>query len=228
MQRQVVIEQAFGGDIANREHVIAVFRGHVENVWRAIPRERLLVYQVTDGWAPLCRFLVFGGFLVIDLAYFAANALKIPSGGWFPLVVAAAFAYLVVTWRRGRAVLWDKLYGRQPAVAAFIAGLDPGLIRVRGTAVYMTGNPEVVPTALMHNIEHNQVLHEIAVLMTVRTEDTPYIPEERRVEVARLDAGFFRVVVSYGFMDQPDVPRALELCRPRGLRADPRAGAHPL
>jgi KUP system potassium uptake protein len=172
------------------------------------------------GWGPGAA-LVFGGFLVIDLAYFAANALKIPSGGWFPLVVAAAFAYLVVTWRRGRGVLWDKLYGRQPAVAAFIAGLDPGLLRVRGTAVYMTGNPEVVPTPLLSNIEHNQVLHEQAVLMTVRSEDVPYVPEDQRLEVAWLGAGFFRVVVSYGFMDQPHVPRALEHCRACGLGADP-------
>jgi KUP system potassium uptake protein len=103
------------------------------------------------GWGLTAAF-VFGGFLVFDLTYLAANALKIPSGGWFPLLVAAGFAYLVVTWRRGRAVLWDKLYGPQPAVAAFIARLDPGLIRVRGTAVFMTGNPEVVPTALVHNI----------------------------------------------------------------------------
>jgi KUP system potassium uptake protein len=171
------------------------------------------------GWGPAAA-LMFGGFLVVDLAYFAANALKIPSGGWFPLVVAAAFAYLVVTWRRGRGVLWDKLYGRQPKAAAFVAELDPGLIRVRGTAVYMTGNPEVVPTALLKNIEHNQVLHEQAVLMTVSTRDIPHVPEERRVEVAALGAGFFRVVVSYGFRDQPDVPRALELCRACELRAD--------
>jgi len=172
------------------------------------------------GWG-LAAALVFSLFLVIDLAYFAANALKIPSGGWFPLVVAAAFAYLVVTWRRGRDVLWDKLYARQPPVTAFIAGLDPRLLRVRGTAVYMTGNPEVVPTALLHNIEHNQVLHEQVVLMTVRTQDIPYVPEDRRVEVGGLEAGFFRVVVSYGFMDQPDVPRALELCQAHGLRTDP-------
>jgi KUP system potassium uptake protein len=152
--------------------------------------------------------LVFGGFLAIDLAYFAANALKIPSGGWFPLVVAAAFAYLVVTWRRGRRVLWDKLYGRQPAVAAFIAGLDPGLIRIRRTAVYMTGNPEVVPTPLMSNIEHNQVLHEEAVLMTVRTHDVPYVPEDQRLEVAGLGAGFFRVVVSWPRDADPDAAPA--------------------
>jgi KUP system potassium uptake protein len=136
-------------------------------------------------------------------------------------VVAAAFAYLVITWRRGRAVLWDKLYGPQPAVAAFIAGLDPGLIRVRGTAVYMTGKPEVVPTPLVHNIKHNQVLHEQVVLITVRTQEIPHVPEDQRLEIARLDAGFFQVVVSYGFMDQPDVPQALQLCQARGLRADP-------
>jgi KUP system potassium uptake protein len=134
---------------------------------------------------------------------------------------AAGFAYLVITWRRGRAVLWDKLYGPQPAVAAFIAGLEPELIRVRGAAVYMTGKPDVVPTPLVHNIKHNQVLHEQVVLMTVRTHEIPHVPEDERLEVAQLGAGFFQVVVDYGFIDEPDVPRAMELCRARGLRADP-------
>jgi KUP system potassium uptake protein len=134
---------------------------------------------------------------------------------------AAGFAYLVITWRRGRAVLWDKLYGPQPAVAAFIAELHPELIRVRGTAVYMTGNPEAVPMPLISNIEHNQVLHEQVVLMTVRTQEIPHVPEDQRLEVARLGASFFQVVVEYGFMDEPDVPRAMELCRARGRRADP-------
>jgi KUP system potassium uptake protein len=95
------------------------------------------------------------------------------------------------------------------------------VIRVRGTAVFMTGNLEVIPTALVHNIEHNQVLHEQVVLMTVRIRDIPYVPEERRVELAGLGAGFFRVVVSFGFMDQLDVPWALELCQACGLRIDP-------
>jgi KUP system potassium uptake protein len=85
----------------------------------------------------------------------------------------------------------------------------------------MTGNLEIVPTALVRNIEHNQVLHEQAVLMTVRTEDIPQVSEERRVELTGLGAGFFRAVVRYGFMDQPNIPRALELCRAHGLRADP-------
>ena len=151
----------------------------------------------------------------------AASEIRLSPADWFPLAVAAAFTYLVATWRRGRRVLWDKLYDRQPALAAFIAELDPALIRVRGTAVYMTGNPDVVPTVLRHNIEHNQVLHRQVVLMTVRTQDIPYVAEARRVEVEALNAGFFRVVVGYGFMDQPDVRQALEFCQAHGLRVDP-------
>ncbi len=85
----------------------------------------------------------------------------------------------------------------------------------------MTGNPEVVPVALLHNIKHNQVLHEQVVLMTVRTEDVPHVPEDRRVGAEALGGGFHKVAVSHGFMDRPDVPRALELCQAHGLRTDP-------
>jgi KUP system potassium uptake protein len=172
------------------------------------------------GWGPAAA-VVFGSFLLVDLTYLGANALKIPSGGWFPLAVAAAFAYVVVTWRRGRAAVREKLHARALPVRGFIDRLDPALVRVRGTAVYLTGNPEVVPVALLHNIEHNQVLHEQVVLMTVRTLDIPRVPEERRVEVEGLGGGFFRVAVSYGFIDRPEVPGALVLCQAAGLRADP-------
>ena len=120
---------------------------------------------------------------------------------------------------RGRRVLWDKLYGRQPRVAGFIATLGPEVIRVRGTAGYMTGNPDVGPTVLLRNIEHNQVLHEQVVLISVRTQDIPYVSDDEQVEVEALDAGFFRVVVGYGFLDQPHIPGALALGRASGLRA---------
>jgi KUP system potassium uptake protein len=172
------------------------------------------------GWGPAAA-VVFGTFFLLDFAYFAANALKIPAGGWFPLLVAAAFAYIVVTWRRGRRAVWDKLYAHALPIGSFLDRLDPALIRVRGTAVYMTGDPEVVPTALLHNIKHNQVLHEQVVLMTVRTRDIPYVPEAQRIEVAALGKGFYQVAASYGFLDQPDVPQALALCRARDLRAEP-------
>ena len=173
------------------------------------------------GWGPAAA-LVFGFFLAIDLGYFAANALKIPSGGWFPLAVAATFAYLVVVWRRGRAAVWQKLYAKSPGIGEFLERLDPALIRIPGTAVYLTGKLDNVPTALVNNLEHNQVLHERVVLLNVRTRDIPYVAPGQRLELVEpLGKGFFRVAVSYGFLDQPNVPRALQLCRARGLEADP-------
>jgi hypothetical protein len=124
------------------------------------------------------------------------------------IVVAALFAYLVVTWRRGRAAVRNKLYADALTVRGFIDKLGPGLARVPRTAVFMTGNPEVVPVSLLQNMKHNEVLHEQVVLMTVHTGDVPHVPEERRVEVEALGGGFHKVAVSYGFMDRPNVPRA--------------------
>ena len=124
------------------------------------------------GWGPLAA-LVFGGFFLLDFAYLAANALKIPSGGWLPLAIAAGFAATVVTWRRGRRVVRDRLYGHGLTVEGFLDRLDPQLTRVPGTAVFLTGNAAVVPMALLHNIKHNQVLHQKVVLLTVRTAGHP-------------------------------------------------------
>ena len=170
------------------------------------------------GWMAA---IVFGAFLAVDLAYFAANALKIPSGGWFPLLVAAVFAYIVVTWRRGRQAVWDKLYAHATSVQSFIGSASRRLTRVRGTAVFMTGNPDIVPVAMLHNIKHNQVLHDQVVLMHVRIQDIPYVSADQQVEVHELPDGFYQVILVYGFMDEPDIPGALERCRPLGLQTDP-------
>ena len=171
------------------------------------------------GWGPLAA-LVFGGFFLLDFAYFAANALKIPSGGWLPLAIAAGFAATAVTWRRGRRVVRDRLYGHGLAVEGFLDGLDPQLTRVPGTAVFLTGDTSVVPMALLHNIRHNQVVHQKVILLTVRTEDVPHVPEAQRLAVEKLGKGFHRVTVGYGFMDEPDVPRALERCRAHAVPVD--------
>jgi KUP system potassium uptake protein len=165
--------------------------------------------------------LAFGLLLLIDLGYLAANALKIPSGGWVPLAIAAAFLFTVVTWRRGRGVLRERLYGHGRTVRAFLGELDPMLHRVDGTAVFLSGNPHSVPVALLHHLRHSQVLHERVVVLTVRVRDVPSVPQAQRVIVEKLGKGFYRVLVSYGFMDDPDVPEALRLCRPHGLPVDP-------
>jgi KUP system potassium uptake protein len=179
-----------------------------------------LVAATRWGWGPGRATLIFGPLLLIDLTYLAANSLKIVEGGWFPLAVATAVAYAVVTWRRGREVLRRKLYGHALTTRSFIDKLDPKLTRVRGTAVFMTGNPDVVPKALLHNLKHNKVLHERVVLMTVHVLDVPHAPEAERVEVGEMGKGFWRVDVHYGFVDEPDIPRALERCRAHALPAD--------
>jgi KUP system potassium uptake protein len=173
------------------------------------------------GWGMLPAALVFGGFLAIDLAYFAANALKIPSGGWLPLALAIGFLCTVATWRRGREVLRKRIYADGQSVKAFLAELDPMLHRAPGTAVFMTGNPHQVPVALLHNLRHNNVVHERVVIMHVRVRDEPHVPEPQRVLVEKLGKGFYRVLATYGFMDDPDVPRALLMCRAHGLPSDP-------
>lgn len=168
----------------------------------------------------LWAIVVFGGFLILDCAYLASNMLKIPSGGWLPLLVAGALAFVIVTWRRGRRALRDALYGHALSIRTFIGRMDRRLIRVPGTAIFMTANPEVVPMALLHNIKHNQVLHERVVLMTIRIHDVPYIQPSRQIQLEDLGKEFYRLIVDYGFMDTPNVPRVLELCRLKHLHFD--------
>jgi KUP system potassium uptake protein len=165
-------------------------------------------------WHPAAAALLFGFFLTVDLAFFAANMLKIEEGGWFPLVVAAAVYTLMSTWRAGRQVLVRERERDALPLETFIAGLKPGRPpRVPGTAVFMTGNIRTVPNALLHNLKHNKVLHERVVLMTVQTEDIPHVGDDQRLEIRHLDQNIHTILLRYGFMDQPNIPRALAQCR---------------
>jgi KUP system potassium uptake protein len=150
------------------------------------------------------------GFLIVDVAFWSANLPKIPHGGWFPLVVAGAVFTLMTTWKTGRALLTERLDRRSLPVLDFIASIkDHPPKRVPGTAIFMTSRSEGVPRALLHNLKHNQVLHERVILFTVETLDTPYVPEDRRSESEQLGMGFHRVVARYGFAEDPDVPSVL-------------------
>jgi KUP system potassium uptake protein len=172
------------------------------------------------AWAalPLAAF-----FITIDLAFFGANMLKVAHGGWFPLLVSAAIIFLMLTWRKGRRVLRSRLSEICLPLDAFLPELKSQSIRrVPGTAVYMSGNRFGTPLALLHNLKHNKVLHEQVVLLTVRTEEVPYLANARdRVAVENLDEGFWRAQVHFGFMEKPDVPAALESVKQTGLRFDP-------
>lgn len=157
-------------------------------------------------------------FLCIDITFFSANTVKLVHGGWFPIAVAVVLFTLFTTWYRGRQVLMEQLAPGAIGVEPFVQSITQHPpTRVPGTAVFLTTATEGVPHALLHNLNHNKVLHERIVLLTVVTEEVPRVADEERVTVTALSGEFFRVVVKYGFKDQPDVPKALELCKPQGL-----------
>ncbi len=159
-----------------------------------------------------------GMFLFVDLGFWAGNIVKVPDGGWFPLVVAALMFTLMVTWKKGREILSERIQLGSLPLSTFLA--DPGvakLTRVPGTAVFMGGNPDTTPAALLHTVKHIKCLHEQVVMLTVRTEEIPRVEAEDRVHVERFDNGFSRVTVTYGFTEDPDVPAVLATIDEPGL-----------
>jgi KUP system potassium uptake protein len=159
--------------------------------------------------------------LVIDVAFLGANIIKVPQGGWVPLAIAAALYAMASTWKRGREIVFERLYSRLTPIEVFIMDVQKHPpTRVKGTAVFMTGSPLGVPLPLMHNLKHNHVLHERVVMLTVQTDESPSVPRERQVGVEALGGGFHRGVARYGFMQEPDVSEILEICGERGLAFD--------
>lgn len=173
------------------------------------------------GW-PLWRALLGATpFLIIDLAFFSANALKIADGGWFPLAFGLLVFLLLTTWKQGRSLLSRRLEAESIPVDAFIQSCAPGSVtRVPGTAVFLTTNPDGVPHALLHSLKHYKALHERVVLTTVTVLDVPRVAESQRIQVEKLSNDFWRVRVFYGFMDQPNLPAALDGCAEQGLTLD--------
>ena len=148
-------------------------------------------------------------FFSVDLAYLSANLLKVPDGGWFPLLIGAIAFTLLTTWAKGRQLMISRMNEASLPMEIFIKSAAPSAARVTGTAVFMTSSASGVPHALLHNLKHNKVLHERVILLTVRVEDVPFVAEEKRVEQSDYGSGFYRVVLRYGFMEEVDVPAAL-------------------
>lgn len=150
-------------------------------------------------------------FLVVDGAYFAANLTKVPEGGWFPMLVGVIVFTLLTTWARGRYLMQQRLTESAMPMPVFIKSATRAATRVPGTAVFMTSSPEGVPHALLHNLKHNKVLHERVLILTVVIDEVPWVDLEDRVEVIDLGQNFYRMILRYGFMQQPDVPAALKM-----------------
>jgi KUP system potassium uptake protein len=156
---------------------------------------------------------------ITDLTYFAANAMKIPQGGWFPLGIAIISFTVLTTWKRGRKLLFEEI-SRQSVPMQLILDDADNFSRVEGTAVFLTNIGEGAPSSLLHNIKHNKVLHERNILLTVIVEDKPYVTQGNRLLIDDMGKNFYRVRIFYGFMDRPDLPAALKLCAALGLPFD--------
>ncbi len=148
-------------------------------------------------------------FAAIDLAYFGANLLKVPDGGWFPLLIGAIAFTLLTTWARGRNLMLDRMKEASLPIEVFIKSASTSATRVPGTAVFMTSSASGVPHALLHNLKHNKVLHDRIFLLTVKIEDVPFVQSEGRVETMDYSNGFYRIIIRYGFMEEVNVPAEL-------------------
>jgi KUP system potassium uptake protein len=180
----------------------------------------MVVFRRQYHWSRTAAITVFGLFFVVDGVFFAANTLKIADGGWVPVVLALTI--MMLTWKRGRDLLLARWKQDSMPLAPFLGRLPQSRIaRVPGLAVFLTGNPDYVPTSLLHNLKHNKVLHERVLFVTVQNVDEPEVPPERRSEIMQLAQGIYRLVLRYGFMESPNIPRALE-------DLDPSVGFDPM
>ena len=185
----------------------------------AITTGLAFLYMRRQGWSLSLAVPIFAVFGLVDLMFLGANLLKIVEGGWFPIVVAALVFAAMATWWRGRRMLAEKRARDAMPLREFVTALKAdNPTRIAGTAIFMTRNLEHVPLALLHALKHYKVLHKRVVMMQVETEDVPHVPEEQRLEIGELGKGFYTIRLRYGFMDQPNVVRALAQCRIGGLR----------
>ena len=185
----------------------------------------LLVFRRAFGWSWPLVIGVFVPLLLLDLAYFVSTALKIPDGGYVPLVLGIITFFLMLTWKQGRELLFARFRQDSLPLKSFLARLPQSrTVRVPGIAVFMTGQADFVPAALLHNLKHNKVLHERVLFVTVINEDVPRA--EQRREVTELDASIHRVILRYGFQESPHIPKELESLREIGIPFEPMQASY--
>jgi KUP system potassium uptake protein len=177
------------------------------------------IYMRSIGWSLPLAGAVFGFFLLVDLIFFSANLLKIVEGGWFPVLVAALVFAVMSTWWRGRGILAERRAREAMPLDLFLDGITPDHPpRIAGTAIIMAREIDTVPTALLHALKHYKVLHERTVLMSILTKDVPHVGDDERLQITDLGKGFFAVRVWYGFLDEPNLMRALAQMRLQQMR----------
>lgn len=181
----------------------------------------LLLYVVARRvwhWGALRAGAVCGGFALLEAGFVAANGMKVAQGGWFPLLAGAVLLVLMTTWRTGRERLRTRMAGNYLPLGLFLEDLDHrSVLRVPGTAVFLSGSANLTPPALLHNLKHNHILHEKVIVLTLITHDVAAVLPSERLRIETLRPGFIRVEGHFGYMEQPDVPALLQLCRLEGL-----------
>lgn len=178
----------------------------------------LFVARYKWKWSLLKAGLIFVPFLLLDVGFFSANLTKVNDGGWVPLALGGVLFTLMLTWQKGRKILYKKLKERSVSVEDFCQTLlKSPPIRISGTAVYMAGDPWGVPVPLLHNLKHNKVLHERVAILTIKTLDVPTVAKEKRVEIQEIIPNLFRIIVKYGFMEIPKMRHILDACREKDL-----------
>ena len=203
----------------------------------------LVIWKVWK-WAPLATLALMIPFVLIDLAFFAANLLKVPQGGWVPLLIGGALVLIMITWVHGTRILARKSRRLEIPIDGLIESLEKSPpSTVPGTAIFLTGDRLSAPTALLHSLKHYKVLHESNVILTIETQGIPRVTQEERVEIERIGDRFMRLILHFGYMERPNVPRALALARKlgwsfdimstsfflsrRSVRPDPKSGMPP-
>ena len=161
-------------------------------------------------WNRIIAGVAIGIFAVVDATFFASNVTKIADGGWFPLVLAAGIFVVLTTWATGRRLMRERLGEAAIPLPIFIKSVSKSVYRVRGTSIFLFTTSDAVPPALLHNLKHNQVLHERVIILTVKVEDIPYVTPKNRLEIKADGAGFYSAILRYGFMEEPDIPSELE------------------
>jgi KUP system potassium uptake protein len=180
-----------------------------------------IVMQRLWNWPLAAAIAVAAPLILIDLAFLSSNALKIPDGGWFPLVIGSVVFTLLTTWKRGRGMVADRLAAEALPLDAFIPSIEVAPpLRVEGTAVFMTSTRDRVPHALLHNLKHNKVLHRRVVFLTILIRDIPYVPDDERIDISPLGCDFYQFLAYYGFKDEPDIPELLDEAGQRGFEFD--------
>jgi len=176
------------------------------------------------NWSRIASFGLLSVFLVIDLSFFGASMSKLFHGAWFPLVMGLTIFTLMMTWKQGRELLMKQIQDRTLTVSEFVESLalqQPQ--RVKGQAVYLTANPDIIPIALLHNMRHNKILHSEVGLFHFSTERVPRVPNSRKVEVIQLNYGLYKIIARYGYMEYPNIRQVLALANQQGMHFRPEA-----